>query len=346
MKKRMFFMVIILSANLLLGAGFGRTRSKDRPAWFDNPSALYPEKEYLVARGAGDTQEAAEDNAAANLAKIFKSDISIDQTTRERYSAFSKLGDTMDELLETEIDQTVRVAAGEILYNVKFSDPYTDNMGRVHILAYLNRQETAKIYRDKINANFEKIQFLLNEAESTSDPITRYACLNACYAISTLNQSMLDQISIIHPLSYNMLTALNEELSLTFISKKRAEAAKNLTFSVSINGDDGRVTSMVSETISNMGFPLIENTGIIHVTGNIAFEEVDLKRNDAEFIGWNLTLKVVGPEDITLVEINTKGREGGVSKEAAKRTALREIGKSVGPKLENQLMAYFDHRIL
>lgn len=347
MKKTIILFLILLTGIFLwsCSGSKGTSGSKGRPIWVDNPTAAYPERDFLAARGAGDTRQAAEDNASGNLARIFKSEVSVDQTTRERYSAFTKLGGSMDETLKTDMDQIVRVLAGETLFNVKFSETYTDDMGRVHVLAYLNRKETADIYRDKISANYEKIEFLLKDAESASDPVEQYALLNAAHAMSTINQAMLDQLNFIHPPAHSMLTAQFEGINHNIISKKRIEAAKALTFSVSISGDDGRVGSMTSETISQMGFPLVDNNGAVQVNGTISYEDVDLKRNNIEFVGWNLNLKVTGPDGSVFVEMDAKGREGGVSKEAAKRIALREIGKNVGKKLEKQLTEYFDSRL-
>ncbi|RKY48757.1 MAG: hypothetical protein DRP86_06150 [Candidatus Neomarinimicrobiota bacterium] len=347
MKKIYVTTLIILTTLMLVScAGSkGTSGSKGKPIWVDNPAAAYPEKDYLAARGAGDTRQAAEDNASGNLARIFKSEISVDQTTRERYSAFTKLGGSMDETLQTDMDQIVKVLAGETLFNVKFSETYTDEMGRVHVLAYLDRKETADIYRDKINANYEKIEFLLKDAESASNPVDRYALLNAAHAISTINQAMLEQLNFIHPASHSMLTAQYDAINHNSISKKRAEAAKALTFSVNISGDDGRVASMTSETISRMGFPLVSNNAVVRIVGAISYEDVDLQRENMEFVGWNLNLKVTGPDGSVFVELDAKGREGGMSKEAAKRIALREIEKNVGKKLEKQLTEYFDNRL-
>lgn len=347
MKKTIPLFLILLTGILLMSCSGskGTSGSKGRPIWVDDPAAAYPERDFLAARGAGDTRQAAQDNASGNLAKIFKSEVSVDQTTRERYSAFTKLGGSMDESLQTDMDQIVRVLAGETLFNVKFSETYTDDMGRVHVLAYLNRKETADIYRDKISANYEKIEFLLKDAEAASNPVDRYALLNAAHAMSTINQAMLDQLNFIHPPSHSMLTAQYDAINHNTISKKRAEAAKALTFSVNISGDDGRVASMTSETISQMGFPLVNNNAAVRINGTISYEDVNLKRENMEFVGWNLNLKVTGPDGSVFVELDAKGREGGMSKEAAKRIALREIGKNVGKKLEKQLTEYFDSQL-
>lgn len=347
--KELFKISLLLMLVFLIAScsgSKGTSGPKGRPVWMDNPSAAYPERNFLTARGAGDTREAAENNASGNLAKIFKSEITVDQTTRERYSAFTKMSGSMQEELQTDMDQIVKVLAGETLFNVKFSDSYTDEMGRVHVLAYLDRRETAGIYEEKINANYDRISFLDQQLKSTSDPVTRYALLNAAYTVSQINKAMLDQLNFINATTYSMLTADKEDLSYSVLGKKLSDAAKTLTFSVNLAGDDGRVVSMTSETISKMGFPIVQSNAVVKINGEIRYEDVDLKRENMEFVGWNLDLNVIGPDGSTFVHIDAKGREGGVSKEAAKRIALREIGKNVGKKLEKELTAYFDTRLV
>jgi len=253
---------------------------------------------------------------------------------------------SMQEELQTDMDQIVKVLAGETLFNVKFSDSYTDEMGRVHVLAYLDRRETSGIYEEKINANYDRISFLADQLKSTSDPVTQYALLNAAYTVSQINKAMLDQLNFINATSFSMLTADKEDLSYSVLGKKLSDTAKSLTFSVNLAGDDGRVASMTSETISKMGFPIVQSNAVVKINGEIRYEDVDLKRENMEFVGWNLDLNVIGPDGSTFVHIDAKGREGGVSKEAAKRIALREIGKNVGKKLEKELTAYFDTRLV
>ncbi len=340
--------LLLLTVFLIASCGGSKSTGspKGRPAWMDNPAAAYPERNFLSARGAGDSREAAENNASGNLAKIFKSEITVDQITRERYSAFTKMSGSMQEELQTDMDQIVKVLAGETLFNVKFSNSYTDDMGRVHVLAYLDRRETAGIYEEKINANYDRIAFLNEQLETISDPVSRYAVLNAAYTVSQINKAMLDQLNFINATSYSMLITGKEDLSYSVLGKKLTDAAKSLTFSVSFAGDDGRVASMTSETISKMGFPIVQNNAVVKINGEIRYEDVDLKRENMEFVGWNLDLNVIGPDGSTFVHIDAKGREGGVSKEAAKRIALREIGKNVGKKLEKELTAYFDTRLV
>ena len=58
-------------------------KGKEKPEWVNNPYAFYSERQYFVGVGNGDTRDAAEKNAIGQIAKIFKTDIQVDETLIE-----------------------------------------------------------------------------------------------------------------------------------------------------------------------------------------------------------------------------------------------------------------------
>jgi len=61
--KRLYKICLLLIVIIMI-ASCSSSKSasgpKGRPVWMDNPAAAYPERNFLSARGAGDSREAAE----------------------------------------------------------------------------------------------------------------------------------------------------------------------------------------------------------------------------------------------------------------------------------------------
>ena len=89
---------------------------------------------YLSAIGEADSRRDAENMAAANLARIFESRVKADETYKERYMELTKGGSTTYEE-QSDVTKSVNIQAEQTLVNVEFAESYTNNMGRVFVLA-------------------------------------------------------------------------------------------------------------------------------------------------------------------------------------------------------------------
>ena len=164
------------------------------PKWVSNPKAVYPEAQYLVAVGEGDTRRAAENAAAANLARIFEAHIESDERlidqTRETGKTFERT---------TDFTTDISILSAQTLRNIQHAEAWRDKLGRVHAVAYLNRRETAGIYRSNIDEQSTRIQFLLAQAEQSDDLLKKFATLRAAARAATENGLLLRQLKVIHP---------------------------------------------------------------------------------------------------------------------------------------------------
>ena len=150
-----FFIIILCSCSIN-----AREKDKKKPEWLENPEKVYSPQMYLTAIGEGDTRKDAKSMAAANLAKIFKMEVKASENTLQRYEELTKDNKTKNEDF-TQIEKNVNIQSNQVLMNVKYADTYTDNLGRVYALAYINRLKTAQIYEQKINNNAAKIDYFL-----------------------------------------------------------------------------------------------------------------------------------------------------------------------------------------
>ncbi|OQX70545.1 MAG: hypothetical protein B6D62_04535 [Candidatus Cloacimonas sp. 4484_275] len=310
MKKVVVIVIIVLlSISCVMQAKTGKNK---KPLWLENPEKVYSPQIYLVAIGEGDSRKDAENNAVANLSRIFESKVKADETTTQRYLELTRNKTTTIED-EFNVETRVNVKSEQTLYNIKFADSYTDNLGKTYVLAYIKRMETAEIYTEKINNNAEKIHYFIDLSEKTNDIIKQYAALNAASTIAAVNETLIEQLNIISPTAKEFLE-LNYEYQK--LKNQAAEKAKNITFSVK-------------------------------VSGSILFENTDLKRDDDfKFVRYTFDLKVVDNNGDTIISLFEKGKEGHTTYLEARERAIRKIGKKIKKKFRKKLTAYFDGLVM
>jgi hypothetical protein len=309
-----------------------------RPSWMENPHLKYPEMYFISAVGEGDTIDDARNVAAANLAKIFRSDIRVEERVEERY--FELIGEKNSYQEKTKFERDVNIGSGISLVNVNYGEIYRDKTGRYYTPAYINRKKTAAIYLTRLKENDQRIREFIQQSQSGDAPLA-YAALSAALAISSAGNLLLEQLDIISP-------AAKKSIQMTYshdeIARRCAAAAKALSFSVQIDGDsDGKVTAAVNELITGMGF-VIKRDGVMKIDGSVAFEETDIGRDSLEFVRYNLTLNVK-TGGVSVAGITARGREGHVSLKEAQARCLRSIVDLINKRLAKQLQDYFDSLI-
>ena len=318
-----------------------KRKKNKKPDWLINPENKFPSAYFLTAIGEADSRTDAENMAAANISRIFESNVSASQTVSTRYNEIiNNSGVSSSE--NTDIRKNVNVSSEQKLMNVKFADSYTDKMGRVFVIGYIDRMKTATIYEDKIAESSLKVIDFMKNGENSKNYIISYANYNAAKLFDDQINIMLAQLGIISSNSKEMIELGYDAISL---AKKRSEAAKLVTFKIDIKNDfEDKMKIVLEELFTSMGFNLSENN-VITVTGDVDFEETDLKRDDYVFVRYDLKLKVIDDRGDVVAALTQKGREGHTSFTEAKARAILKLEKKIDKKLKKKVIQYFDNLV-
>ncbi len=335
--KKSFFHKIILPILLLNLAGCKSLTGGGTPGWVANPKSVYPENRYLAAVGAGDTRRAAENAAAANLARIFEAHIEsaerlLDQS-RETGSSFERT---------TDYSTDINIVSSQTLFNIQHAEAWQDGKGRIHAVAYLDRRETAAIYRDKIDGQTTLVNFLLANARETGDLIKKYATLRAAARHAAENSQLLKQLKVIHPPSVPGSTPSYTESK---IQRALADTAKRIRVQIKVEGDDHqRITSTLEDQVTRYGF-VVGKPAVLEIDGRVAVTDTGQRTADLVFVRYALALQVKEADGTVLVSLNDKGREGHVSLEEARARSFRTLENAIQSTGNARLDAYFDSLI-
>lgn len=340
-QKTNISIVLLLSLCCCVSALSARRRAADNtPQWLTNPHARYPEAMYLVAIGEGDSRRRAEADAAANLAGIFETRVESEELYNERYKEIVSGHSAQAELI-TDIDRSVSLTAAQTLYNIQYADSYTDNMGRVFVLAYIDRHRTADIYMDMISRHNEQIKLFLDRAASSDNVLHSYAYRSGATVISTTNEVLLRQLQVIAP-DYRAMLQLDYDHNELLMDTRNS--AQNLRFSIVINNDrDRKLHSIFADWLTGQGF-IVDEEGEITITGEVNIEDVDLQRQE-KFVRWHLSIEMRDHKNQNVISHSQRGREGHINRSEAIARAFRAMEREIRQEFNRKFYSYFDNLV-
>ena len=325
-------------------AGNKTVKRDSRPAWLDDPESKYPNTNYITAIGTGFSRSDAEKDAAAKLSRIFRTDVEATETMEKRYEELTRNKVTSSEDYAKSV-KNITLSSSEALINMQFGESYTDDKAKVHTIAYLNRYETAGIYEEMISANSDQIIYYTNKSESLEDPLDIYAYCGAAWMIATKNEDLLRQFRIISPQMSSMYEAKYDNNA---IKNSYIKAARAITFSINITGDDdGRIANIIKRIITAEGFQISNDNGFISTSGSVNMALTDLKRDDGTiFYRWEMSLNLTQPDGNTILSLNPSGRAGSISQSEARSRVYIDIEKKLGKSIVRQLDSWFDNIVI
>ncbi|VGO12187.1 hypothetical protein PDESU_00738 [Pontiella desulfatans] len=327
---------LCLSMVLMLLAGC-KTFTGGTPKWVENPKTVYPENQFLVAVGEGDTRRTAENAAAANLSRIFEAHIEsderlVDQTTETAKSL----------IRTTDFTSDVNILSAQTLFNIQHAEAWKDSKGRYHAVAYLNRRDTAAIYRDKIEEQTSRVNFLLASAENTDKVLKKYATLRAANTHANEASYLLRQLKVIHPPSVADSTP---SYSANNLRKALADTAKRIKVRINLSGDeDKRMEGTLEEFITQYGF-VVGNSFVLDFSGSVSVKDTGERNQGLVFVRYELALQIKDDDGDVLVSVGDKGREAHKTLEQARIRSFRTLENAIKSSGTQRLDAYFDSLI-
>ncbi len=320
----------------------GGSGGRDLPEWYLNPQAVYPDDIYLSAVGTGDSRRDAEQQAMASLSQIFESEIRVDVQTQERYRELATAEGNISES-EVELAQSTNVRSNQTLLNVQYGEAAVDETGRVHAIAYIERNPTAQVYRNLIQKNADQVASFLTESRGSSDVIRRYAYLSAAGVVATSNEVLINQLDIIQP-GFSRTVPLAYEYDQ--ILQERTDLASEMRVAIAISGDEGgRIAGVIRAALSEERFPVSDQSPTLRVSGRVEITPLQLS-GDFESVNWVLTLDMSGPDGSSLVTYDNEDRASGVSLDSARAFAYQDIEEEVADGFVGAMRRYFDGVVL
>ena len=134
-----------------------------KPAWVESPNDRYPDATYLAAVGAGNSQNAAQDRAKAEIAKVFQAKI---QGVSETFTQFTLKAGQKE--LAVKASSMVQVSTDKALRGVQVAASWAGG-DTTYSLAVIERAPAARILRDDIARLDGEIRSHIKSGDSAGD---------------------------------------------------------------------------------------------------------------------------------------------------------------------------------
>lgn len=332
--------IVIIVSFLILGGcatGSAPAQGGKTPLWVTDKDAVYPSDEFLAEVGEGDSLKGAKSNAAGAIAQIFRTRVKVDSEIRTRYSEMTgEGGETLGMVTQTDFDQNIGQSSDQSLSNLKYGESWTDEMGRVYAVAYLNRGETGNLYRSRIIDNDERVSELLGRARTQDEPLRRFAFLDAAHVYAEATRALVEQLEIIN---MPMARSVMHPYELGEIRASKADQAAALKIRVEVAGDpDGRIEAILSDWITDKGFT-VSTGGDLFLSAVVAVSRVELN-NDYENLSWELNINLIDTNGYPAVAMPRQNRSSGISASAAESRAYNDMAEVIQKEFDREFTAY------
>jgi hypothetical protein len=234
--------VLVLYCGILAGT----LQAQSKPAWIPEPSAVYPNSQYVSAIGSGKDRAAAETSAKAGLAAYFKQSVSsqVIITDSERQAGGRTVQSSSDMSLTIEA-----AAALDALIGVEIKADWNDKKGKAWwVVAVMEKAQGRERYAAELNKAINEIKLLSNVSGGVS-----FNTIAKCRAA----KEMLTKAEI-YALVLSMLNGPdrhNEIIQLAANVDKALNQAQSIPVDVRVTGDkDGRIKAVFANAFTSQGF--------------------------------------------------------------------------------------------
>jgi hypothetical protein len=219
--------------------------AQDKPAWVDQPSAVYPERLYVSAVGSGRDRRGAETSALGALSAYFKqsitSTININDTERQvngRSSSESQMSQSI------EASSALDALIGAEIKNA-WNDTKADNW---YAVAVMEKALCGGLYAGEIDKAVHEIGVLIGIPGEPS-----FETIGNCRRA----QGLLEKADI-YTLILRMLGGANRQAEISRLNTAASAAlaeARAMPVDVRVEGDvNGRIKAAFAETFTAAGF--------------------------------------------------------------------------------------------
>ena len=313
-----------------------------RPAWVNGDSIQYPSSKYLTGVGYGPDRKSAEDKARAEIAKIFFS--KIDSRTRSYQDYLQTTSTGKSKIEETlSIEEVTKVSSQKVLSGVRISHVYheTGTESMFYALAVLNREQSAKILRDKIGELDRDIKGILANANRAEDMLTKVKYLKRSIQEHILREAYDAELRIVSRSG----GGVSPPVSFTELkSKLESVLLRDFLIGVAVSGSRANeIQDALVQGLNRQGFAISENLSRANVIvrGTVKIRPLDRGTSEWKYVQWRTHFDMVDKRGESVFgSVNKSGREGHLNLTQAENRAVRKIQKALTTEIAEEMKRY------
>jgi len=313
-------------------------RSSSRPAWVDNPEAVYNRDAFVSAVGNGTTRDMSEKDALAKLSAFFGQSIEADQQVISRYNEVYGSGDLSQWTQGSSIDSNVRTKTSlDELVGADIREVWQDpNSNRFYAVAVMDKDNTARIYNDLITENITIIDNLISMSEAEKNSLSGYSRYQLAAIVADINIKYRNILSVIGSTS-----RINLPNGNTFRMIMQ-DIARATPIGVTVDKDNAsRIQTAFVKGLSDNGFGAGNRYSRYLCDVNVDLNTLDYPNSNNIFVRIIVTMNLRDTQTNTILTTwNMDTREGHVTKALAENRAYTEAEKRINEEFGGVFKQY------
>lgn len=302
-----------------------------RPDWVDGKSIKYPDGLYLTGVGSSSSRELAENTARANVAKIFKVDLSAVTSTTTTENIINKQDSQLQEKTYARVDASIKKTIEGTVIEEVWRDIESN---RYYALAVLDRDMAASIFKARINEIDKEFGETKSLALSTSDKLEKIRAFVRLKTLLKTRETVNTDLRVVDDNNQGMAPPYSP-------GKENADITRFLTNEVLLgikneNGTPDRIVRSLMDDITKRGLtvkPVTPNSpnnfDIVFDLG-LNLEPSNEKMDGWYFCRWSLNMSALDPRsDASLANESRTGRSGQLTVDRSKDKATTDAQKSL-----------------
>lgn len=342
MQYRIVFISSVMALALLCAGSPPEAGAQDSslPGWVNDPSEAFSEDRYLMAVGSSPSREGARIQAQSNLAKIFVSNVKVEENYVNQFKEISTSEGDGGFEETTELITNSEVGSNQQMKNVQIMEIHEDKKGTFYALAAMDRRETARLYTEEINNKWKAVAALRKKAEETDRKLERLIYMKQAMLNARINKMLMNQRSI---LTGRATQSRGPQMS--DIMQEYRQAKQLCTVSLEAESVSEEITSAIQRELQNEGFTITnDDQPVITMNISMMMKPVDLGRPKVEFMNWSLQVEAKNEESGQWFSTyKADGREGGISRQQARNAVTHVVTEQIASEfssfINNELLS-------
>jgi len=316
-----------------------------RPAWVDNPDAVYPRTRFVTAVGHGTTRAMAERDALARIVGVFGQAVQAELRTAVTFSEAVRDG-VIQVTEDTAVQNAITTSAQmDTLVGAEIGGTWHDAGNALyHAVAVMEKERTAILYADLIRSNELIIQDLVDMAPQDRNSLDGFARYRLAAVIADTNRVYANVLTIVGDTRGINPAEMRQGDDFRIAA---ANVLRELPIGVAVSGDrHGRIQHAFAGVVATAGLRSgpVNSRYVIRVSYNV--NPLDLPGQPNQFVRFELiTTFEDSAGGVLFVHPAMVGREGHLSVSEAEERALRTVERRIQNEFNPAFRAFFDDLI-
>lgn len=300
------------------------------PEWIANKKSVYPDSEYLAQLGTGLSARESQNNAIAELAAYFNTNVK----SLVQNESFIYNGKDNQSWTERSVQYSIVTTTDLELFALETTDPYyLDRENKWYCCAYINRKTAWNQYEPLVRDKKNEFYSFYSLAEGYTDPLDKIKAYSNTQAPAQAFIASLFRASMFSKPLTDQAFGKDRALAASLPGLIQKEKDRCLLY-VNCTGDFGNiVSSAVNSIFSDMGFKLSDSKERSIYIVETAINYNAIEQDDLLVYYPSVKLSVNSTEKSLYVYENKLDRILSYNESKAKNTACNKVSELLQKEL-------------